>query len=215
MREISSRRSTTPTILMLPPSGTRSLGGRRPATCSWTSAESMDLRSVPGKDARARLSRARGRPHRFCQPASMRPMAHSISWASSDAIRRTMRSNRRTDTNPELVLRSALHRRGLRFRKDLPIRAGNLLVHPDVVFTRRRVAVFLDGCFWHRCPIHATDPKLNRDYWGPKLEANVQRDRRVDAALAADGWTVIRIWEHDDPMEATRRIADVVTDDSC
>jgi DNA mismatch endonuclease (patch repair protein) len=69
-------------------------------------------------------------------------------------------------------------------------------VHPDVVFTRRRLAIFIDGCFWHACPVHRHTPKSNVEYWGPKLAGNVERDRRVDAALRAEGWEVIRIWEH-------------------
>lgn len=107
------------------------------------------------------------------------------------------RGNRRADTKPEVILRSALHRRGLRFRKDLLVRAGDVRTHPDIVFTRSRVAVFVDGCFWHLCPDHFHEPKSNLDYWRPKLAANQARDRRVDAALTADGWTVVRIWEHE------------------
>jgi DNA mismatch endonuclease (patch repair protein) len=118
-----------------------------------------------------------------------------------------MQSNRRTDTGPEVRLRAALHRNGLRFRKDLRIDAGLLKVRVDVVFTRKRVACFVDGCYWHRCPEHGSEPKRNAGYWGPKLDSNVRRDRRVDAALAAAGWTVIRVWEHEDPEEAAARVA--------
>lgn len=108
------------------------------------------------------------------------------------------RANRRTDTKPELRLRSALHRRGHRFRKDFLLRVGGTRVRPDLVYTRWRVAVFVDGCFWHGCPEHQHVPKRNREYRVPKLAANVERDRRVDAALAAEGWQVLRIWEHTD-----------------
>jgi len=128
------------------------------------------------------------------------------SWASSDAIRKTMVANRRADTNPERRLRSALHAAGLRFRKDHPVRVDDLRVRADVVFPRQRVCVFLDGCFWHRCPEHATDPKRNADYWAPKLAANVARDRRVDETLTSSGWLVIRIWEHEDPTLASARV---------
>lgn len=121
-----------------------------------------------------------------------------------------MRSNRRTDTGPERLLRSTLHRHGHRFRKDFALAVGDRRVRPDIVFTRKRVAVFLDGCFWHRCPLHATDPKSNTAYWKPKLEANVARDRAVDAALASAGWVVVRVWEHEDPLEAAARIGDVL-----
>lgn len=120
---------------------------------------------------------------------------------TSEAATKVGRGNRRVDTKPEVAVRSALHRRGLRFRKDMRIRAGRLLVHPDVVFTRSRIAVFVDGCFWHGCTLHGTTPRSNVEYWGPKLAANKQRDRRVDAELTAHGWLVIRCWEHDDSEE--------------
>lgn len=117
-----------------------------------------------------------------------------------------MRANRRADTKPELVLRSALHRAGLRFRKDHPVRAGGVRVRPDVVFTRQRVAVFIDGCFWHRCPIHGKEPTSHSAYWAPKLRRNVERDQEVDAALRSDGWTVIRAWEHEMPEAVAERV---------
>ena len=108
-----------------------------------------------------------------------------------------MRANRRMDTKPELALRSALHRRGYRFRKDyrLDLDAG-ARVRPDIAFTARRVAVFVDGCFWHACPEHGRNPAVNEWYWAPKLRRTVERDRAADAALAAAGWRVVRIWEH-------------------
>jgi DNA mismatch endonuclease (patch repair protein) len=107
-----------------------------------------------------------------------------------------MLANRRRDSAQELALRSALHRRGLRFRVDLPIRAGGLTTRPDIVFTRARVAIYCDGCFWHRCPIHGSEPAANSEYWRPKLAANVERDRRANRALEQAGWRVLRIWEH-------------------
>ena len=113
-----------------------------------------------------------------------------------------MRANRRTDTKPEIVLRRALHRQGYRFRKDYRLDlSGGTRVRPDIAFTARRVAVFVDGCFWHACPEHGTKPANNVWYWEPKLRRNVERDRAADAALAADGWDVVRIWEHE-PLEA-------------
>jgi DNA mismatch endonuclease (patch repair protein) len=108
-----------------------------------------------------------------------------------------MRGNPRRDTMPEVALRSELHRRGLRFRKDLPVRVSGRVVRPDVAFTRARLAVFVDGCFWHACPVHGNQPRVNTDYWRPKLAGNVARDRSVDTALAAAGWRVIRAWEHE------------------
>jgi len=128
-----------------------------------------------------------------------------------EAATRVGKGNRRADTKPEVRVRSDLHRRGLRFRKDLLIRAAGVKVHPDVVFTKARVAVFVDGCFWHGCPEHQVVPKSNRDYWVPKLRRNVERDRAADEALGADGWIVIRVWEHEDVAWAGRRIKDLVT----
>jgi DNA mismatch endonuclease (patch repair protein) len=129
------------------------------------------------------------------------------SWASSPAIRRTMQSNRGRDTGPEIALRSALHQLGLRFRKNLLIRtASGVKVRPDVVFTKARVAIFVDGCFWHCCPDHATTPRRNGKFWRAKLQANVNRDRRVDQALSADGWQLLRVWEHESPIVAAASV---------
>ena len=127
------------------------------------------------------------------------------SWATSEATRRTMRANRRRDTAPELALRRALHSRGYRYRVDyrpLP----RLRRRADLVFTKQRVAVFVDGCFWHCCPEHGTTPKSNADYWIPKLARNVERDRETDARLAESDWKVIRVWEHEPVEEAFERI---------
>jgi DNA mismatch endonuclease (patch repair protein) len=118
-----------------------------------------------------------------------------------------MQANRRADTAPELRVRSELHARGLRFRKDLRLQVGTRHVRPDVVFTRRRVAVFVDGCFWHSCPEHLEAPKSNVAYWSNKLAANVERDRENDSALRAEGWTVVRVWEHETAVAAANRIA--------
>ncbi len=121
------------------------------------------------------------------------------------------KANRRTGTKPEVRLRSALHRRGHRYRKDHLLRAGTARVRPDVVFTRWKVAVFVDGCFWHGCPDHQHVPKSNREYWVPKLAANVERDRRVDAALADAGWIVVRVWEHHDVDGAVAVVEDALS----
>jgi DNA mismatch endonuclease (patch repair protein) len=108
-----------------------------------------------------------------------------------------MRANRRTDTKPELALRHALHRLGYRYRKDYRLDLdGGRRVRPDIAFTARKVAVFVDGCFWHACPEHGSKPRANEWYWGPKLVRNVERDRINDAALILAGWTVVRLWEH-------------------
>src|SRR5690349_10044040 len=107
-----------------------------------------------------------------------------------------MRSNKRRDSKPEVALRRALHQRGWRFRVDFPIVLGEIRPRPDIAFTRRRVAVFLDGCFWHCCPEHGKPPKSNSDYWSKKLARNVQRDERDTQALRRAGWVVVRLWEH-------------------
>ena len=114
-----------------------------------------------------------------------------------------MRANRRTNTKPEVALRSALHRLGYRYRKDHRLDlgeaesgTGRVRVRPDIVFTARKVAVFVDGCFWHACPEHGREPTVNEWYWTPKLRRNVERDRAADAALTAAGWQVVRLWEH-------------------
>jgi DNA mismatch endonuclease (patch repair protein) len=141
------------------------------------------------------------------QPTPTRSRLCSASMAdyphpSSSAATAVMRANRRRDTGPEIRLRAALHARGLRFRADLLVEAGGVRVRPDVVFTRRKVAVFVDGCFWHCCPDHGNTPKANRAYWSPKLARNRARDQRVNSALLEAGWVVLRVWEHDDAQEA-------------
>ncbi|WP_267893971.1 very short patch repair endonuclease [Gordonia iterans] len=115
---------------------------------------------------------------------------------------RNMAAIKRKDTRPETALRSALHRQGMRFRKDLPIRTADRLVRPDIVFTRQKLAVFVDGCFWHSCPVHGRLPTTNTEYWTPKLATNARRDVAQRASLEAEGWTVLRLWEHEDPEEA-------------
>ena len=110
--------------------------------------------------------------------------------------RRNMQAIRRKDTKPEVRLRSALHRLSYRFRKDYRIDLAECRVRPDIVFTRAKLAIFVDGCFWHACPDHGSKPRQNTEYWNPKLQTNVERDRRNTAALEDAGWTVLRIWEH-------------------
>ena len=112
-----------------------------------------------------------------------------------------MRANSRAHTAPERALRSELHRRGLRFRVDAPVEVGapGRRPRPDIVFGRHRVAVFVDGCFWHACPEHGSLPVANRAFWKRKLDANSARDRRTDALLTEAGWRVIRVWEHEVP----------------
>jgi DNA mismatch endonuclease (patch repair protein) len=117
-----------------------------------------------------------------------------------------MRTNRHRDTAPERALRSKLHRTGLRFRVNHPIAVAGRTVRPDIVFTRARLAVFIDGCFWHRCPNHATNPTANAAYWSAKLTANVERDRRITVAMRSEGWTVLRLWEHQSPEHGCHQV---------
>jgi DNA mismatch endonuclease (patch repair protein) len=112
-----------------------------------------------------------------------------------------MQGNRSRDTRPELALRKLLHARGLRYRVNAPPVRG-LRRRADIVFPRQRVCVFVDGCFWHQCPDHATTPSTNQAYWATKITGNVARDRDTDARLADEGWTVLRFWEHDDVLAA-------------
>jgi DNA mismatch endonuclease (patch repair protein) len=119
------------------------------------------------------------------------------------------------DTAPELVLRSALHRAGLRFRKNVVMRLERPGQRPvrrevDVVFPTERVAVFVDGCFWHDCPRHGPDVRHNSGWWREKLERNVARDEETNRLLLRDGWVTIRVWEHERPDEAAARVAAAV-----
>ncbi len=121
-----------------------------------------------------------------------------------------MKANRRRDTKPELALRRALHARGYRYRKDMRLDLPRRRVRPDIAFTARKVAVFVDGCFWHACPDHGGQPKNNEWYWSPKLAKNVERDRAADAALTEAGWTVVRLWEHVPLDDAVATVVAVV-----
>ncbi|MGY2001698.1 very short patch repair endonuclease [Blastococcus sp. SYSU DS1024] len=117
------------------------------------------------------------------------------------SVARRMSRQPRRDTAPEVALRRELHRRGLRFRVDWPL-PGLPRRRADVAFTRKHVAVFIDGCFWHACPEHRTAPASNADWWAAKLDRNVSRDRDTDEHLRRLGWTVLRFWEHEDPVSA-------------
>src|SRR5688572_28092466 len=109
-----------------------------------------------------------------------------------------MRRNKKIDIGPEVRLRRALHRRGLRFRKNHAVALGGLRLTADIVFPRQRLIVLVDGCFWHSCPADGNAPRPNEAYWLPKLAKNQQRDLSVYAAARAAGWRVRRVWEHED-----------------
>ncbi len=128
--------------------------------------------------------------------------------ASSATARKVMLGNRR-ESATERALRSALHARGHRFRKDYAPVAG-LRCRVDVAFTRDKLAIFVDGCFWHRCPQHASDPKANGAWWQAKLDGNVARDRRNDKALGEAGWTVLRLWAHEPTHVMAHRVLEVL-----
>jgi len=122
-----------------------------------------------------------------------------------------MRNTPQRDTRFEIRVRRQLHAKGLRYRVDLAI-PGVTRGRPDIVFRREQVAVFLDGCFWHSCPLHGSTPLANREWWLAKLRANVERDRRHDRELIAAGWTVRRFWEHEDAAAVAAEIKRIVVD---
>jgi DNA mismatch endonuclease (patch repair protein) len=120
-----------------------------------------------------------------------------------------MQGNKGRDTKPELALRRAAHALGLRYRVSArPLPAVRRTA--DLVFTKAKIAVFLDGCFWHGCPEHHTKAATNAAYWAEKVKGNRERDAETDRLLSQAGWTVIRIWEHEDPAAAAKRLADTV-----
>jgi DNA mismatch endonuclease (patch repair protein) len=118
-----------------------------------------------------------------------------------------MAANRRRDTKPEMKIRSLLHRLGYRFRVDFPIAvSGRRPVRADIAFTRKQVAVFIDGCFWHGCPEHWRPPKSNERYWVAKITRNRERDQLTDELLRAKGWKSVRVWEHEDAGRAIEAV---------
>lgn len=120
-----------------------------------------------------------------------------------------MKGNRRRDTAPELAVRRAAHALGLRYRVDArPL--SNLNRRADLVFAAAKVAVFVDGCFWHGCPEHGTAARTNSDYWGAKIEGNRARDADTDRRLRDAGWVVVRVWEHSDATVAAQKIFGLV-----
>lgn len=131
---------------------------------------------------------------------------------SAEHVRQRFENQQTRDTRPELVVRRLIHAQGLRYRVDQQVIPG-LRRRADLVFRPAKVAVFVDGCFWHRCPEHGRLPNANAEWWKAKLERNVERDRDTDDRLAGVGWTVVRIWEHDvraDPDLAAQRVVDAV-----
>ncbi|WP_455133200.1 very short patch repair endonuclease [Microbacterium aurum] len=127
-------------------------------------------------------------------------------WASSDAARKTMQGNRGRDTKAELAVRRLVHGAGLRYRVGARPEP-DLRRTADLLFTRARVAVFIDGCYWHGCPEHFTLPATNLDYWSTKIGRNQARDLETTTLLEGLGWLVLRFWEHEPPAAVAASIA--------
>lgn len=136
-------------------------------------------------------------------PAAGRSMPPTVQ------VRLRMSEQRRADTAPELAIRKLVHAVGLRYRVDAPL-PGMPRRRADMLFRRARMAVFVDGCFWHRCPVHFIPPKSNSVWWAAKLAANVERDRDTDRHLEELGWRSLRIWEHEDPLVGAQAVVDGV-----
>ncbi|MFB7899532.1 very short patch repair endonuclease [Streptomyces xiamenensis] len=125
---------------------------------------------------------------------------------SSAAVSSRMSRQASRDTGPEMAIRRLLHATGHRYRlhRKVPGMARRTI---DIAFPGPKVAVFVDGCFWHGCPQHATQPGANKDWWRRKLDKNIDRDRETTERLSAEGWTVLRFWEHESPEAVARRVA--------
>ncbi|MFB7893499.1 very short patch repair endonuclease [Microbacterium sp. NPDC056044] len=132
------------------------------------------------------------------------------SWASSEAARRTMQGNHSRDTRAELAVRRLVHAAGLRYLVNARPEA-DLRRTADILFRGSKVAVFIDGCYWHGCPDHFKPPATNVAYWSAKIARNHERDLDTTARLEARGWRVLRIWEHEDPEVAAKQISSAVT----
>lgn len=136
-------------------------------------------------------------------------MTRAAITAVDQGVSARMRAQRERDTGIERSIRSRLHALGLRYRLHTRVLPGSRR-EVDVAFPRARVAVFIDGCFWHGCPEHGTWPRNNAGFWRRKIEANVRRDRDTDARLVAAGWRVLRVWEHEEDELAADRVAGIV-----
>lgn len=124
---------------------------------------------------------------------------------SSPSVSARMSRQASRDTKPELTVRRLLHADGLRYRVQYPV-PGMPRRSVDIAFSKLRIAVFLDGCYWHGCPEHATHPQTNAEWWRAKLDRNIARDRETTDHLTAAGWSVMRFWEHESAHDVARRI---------
>lgn len=131
------------------------------------------------------------------------------SWAASPETRRSMQANKRSGTAPELAVRRLVYRAGLRYRVDYPLPISGRR-RADLAFPAIKLAVFIDGCFWHGCPEHFGLPKSNVDFWSNKIEGNRIRDVDTNVRLRDAGWAVLRFWEHDAPEDVARCICEAV-----
>jgi DNA mismatch endonuclease, patch repair protein len=144
------------------------------------------------------------------QPGSARHNAGVKTPAAlNERVRRQMRTTRTQDTGPELRLRAELHRRGLRYRVHAGV-VGLPRSRVDVLFRPTKVAVFVDGCFWHGCKTHKSVPQSNSAWWAAKLTETTMRDRRIDDCLRTLGYVVLRFWEHDDPSESAKQVMQII-----
>ncbi|MER0445959.1 very short patch repair endonuclease [Streptomyces sp. Edi4] len=132
-------------------------------------------------------------------------MSDAVPSSPSVSARMSRQGSR--DTTPELAVRKLLHAAGMRYRVNVPV-PGMPRRTIDIAFGRAKLAVFMDGCFWHGCPQHATHPKANAEWWRTKLDRNMARDRETTEHLAAAGWTVLRFWEHESPEFVARLVAE-------
>lgn len=140
---------------------------------------------------------------------SLAPMTSQSVRPSSPAALHRMKAVRRSRTKPEKLLCKALDELGLTYETDaqpLPESARKA----DILFRQGRVAVFVDGCFWHGCPLHGTQAKANAGFWREKIERNRERDTDTNRRLIEAGWIVVRIWEHDDPASAASKIQQIL-----
>jgi DNA mismatch endonuclease (patch repair protein) len=132
----------------------------------------------------------------------------NISPSSDFAIKR-MQAVKPRDTAPEKALRSELHKLGLRYQIDTrPVKELNR--RADIIFRSAKVAIFVDGCFWHGCPKHGTQAKANAEFWRNKIRRNQERDTETNKLLKKAGWKVIRVWEHEDPQKVSKKIYEII-----
>lgn len=143
--------------------------------------------------------------------SGLRPSGNQPPRPLSPAVQRRLSEQRVRDTTLELSVRRLLHARGFRYRVDAVV-SERPRRRADIVFTRLKLAIFLDGCFWHQCPEHSMPPKNNSSWWAEKLRRNVARDLQTVELLETRGWRVLRFWEHESQSTIVDSIASVVAE---